>query len=281
MTYSSLLDTAFLLEHPAGSTVRVAHHGAHVVSWTDTTGRERLYLSRETHTGPSASIRGGIPVIFPQFGVGPLPKHGFVRTRDWSVIAHRPASVSLRISDDETSRALWPHRWTLELHVELGEALTVRMVARNTGDSPFDFTAALHNYFLVDDVATAAVRGLASVPYHDKTKPAMITSSTRGVTSVQRDELLTVDGEMDRVYVGGPRSVAIENAVGSSATQITADGFGDWVVWNPGREGAGALGDMPADDYRRMLCVEAARVESPVRLEPNAEWTGVETLTVT
>lgn len=281
MTYSSLLDTAILLEHPSGSTVRIAHHGAHVVSWTDTTGRERLYLSRDTHTGPSASIRGGIPVIFPQFGKGPLPKHGFVRTRDWSVIAHRPTGVMLRITDDEVSRALWPHRWSLELHVELGEALTVRMLARNTGDSPFEFTAALHNYFLVDDVATAAVRGLAGVPYLDKGMPVQTAATASGASDVQRNALLTLDGETDLVYVGGPRTVAIEHAIGSSATQITADGFGDWVVWNPWRDGAASLGDMPADDYRRMLCVEAARVESPVRLEPNEEWTGVETLTVT
>lgn len=261
--------------------MRIAHHGAHVVSWTDTTGRERLYLSRETRTGPRASIRGGIPVIFPQFGTGPLPKHGFVRTREWSVIAHRPTSITLRITDDETSRALWPHRWTLELDVELSEALTVRMRARNTGDSAFDFTAALHNYFLVDDVGNVGVRGLAGVPYLDKGRPMQAAATSSGTSDVQHDELLTLDGETDLVYVGGPRSVSIEHAIGSSATQLTADGFGDWVVWNPWRDGAASLGDMPADDYRRMLCVEAARVESPVHLEPNAEWTGVETLTVT
>lgn len=281
MTYGSLLDTALLLEHPSGSTARVAQHGAHVVSWTDPAGRERLYLSRETRTGAGASIRGGIPVIFPQFGAGPLPKHGFVRTREWSVIAHRPASVTLRITDDETSRALWPHRWMLELEVELAESLTVRMRARNTGDSGFDFTAALHNYFLVDDVTTAAVRGLGGVAYHDKTGPALAGATASGAGDIQREELLQIVGETDSVYVGGPRTVAIERAVGSSATQITADGFGDWVVWNPWRDGAAALGDMPGADYRRMLCVEAARVESPPRLDPGAEWVGTETLTVT
>jgi glucose-6-phosphate 1-epimerase len=281
VTFSSLLETAVLLEHPSGSTARVARHGAHVVSWTDATGRERLYLSRETRTGPGASIRGGIPVIFPQFAAGPLPRHGFVRTRDWSVIAHQPTSVTLRITDDDTSRALWPHRWTLDLHVELGETLAVRMHARNTGDSAFDFQAALHNYFLVDDIATAAVRGLAGVAYHDRTKPAQAAATSSGATGVQRDELLAVDGEIDRVYVGGPRTVAIEHAIGTSSTQISADGFGDWVVWNPWREGAAGLSDMPADDYRRMLCVEAARVESPIRLEPTGEWIGVETMTAT
>lgn len=280
-----MLDAAVLLEHPSGSTARITRHGAQVVSWTDSAGRERLYLSRASRSGPGASIRGGIPVIFPQFGTGPLPKHGFVRTRQWSLVSHLPASVTLRITDDDTSRALWPHRWTVELQVELSDVLTVRLHVRNAGDAPFAFTAALHNYFLVDDVACAVVRGLTGVTYQDKTAPAVTESAASGAGNGQRDvqrgDALTVTGATDRVYVRGPRGTSIEHAIGTSTTHIAAEGFGDWVLWNPWRDAAAALGDMPPDDYRRMLCLEAARVESPVVLAPAAEWTGVETMTVT
>lgn len=281
MSYGSLLDAALLLEHPSGSTARVTRHGAQVVSWSDAAGRERLYLSRETRFGPAASIRGGIPVIFPQFGTGPLPKHGFVRTRDWSVLAHLPTSVTLRIADDDTSRALWPHRWSVELHVELSEVLTVRMHVRNTGDTSFNFTAALHNYFLVDDIDRAVVRGLGGIAFHDKTKPSVAGATASGTNEVQRGDTLVIAGETDRVYVRGPRSVAIEHAIGASDTRVSAEDFGDWVVWNPWRDGAAALGDMPPSDYRRFMCVEAARVDSPVILAPGGDWTGTETITAT
>lgn len=286
MSYGSVLDAAVLLEHSSGSSARITRHGAQVVSWTDPAGRERLYLSRDAHSGPGASIRGGVPVIFPQFGTGPLPKHGFVRTRDWSVVSHHAASATFRITDDEASRALWPHRWSVELHVVLDEALTIRMHVRNAGDAHFDFTAALHNYFLVDDVVSSAVRGLGGVAYLDKAAPPVVGASASGASAsganeVQRDAELVITGETDRVYVRGPRSVSIEDAIGTSATRIASDGFGDWVVWNPWRDAAAALGDMPPDDYRRFVCVEAARVESPIVLAPGTEWTGMEALTVT
>lgn len=270
-----------LLEHPSGSTARITRHGAQVVSWTDRTGRERLYLSRETRFGAGASIRGGIPVVFPQFGNGPLPKHGFVRTREWSLVSHAATSAVLRITDDDATRAIWPQRFLVELQVELSESLTVRLRVRNSGESSFAFSAALHNYFLVDDVTVAAVQGLGGVSYHDKTAPAMAGSTASVADHVQSDDALVIDRETDRVYVGGPRQVSIERATGSSATVVAEDGFDDWVVWNPWRDGAAALSDMPSDDYLRMICVEAARVDAPVVLDPGMEWIGTETMTVT
>jgi glucose-6-phosphate 1-epimerase len=44
------------------------------------------------------------------------------------------------------------------------------------------------------------------------------------------------------------------------------------VVWNPGAELCAKLPDMPADGYRHMLCVEAARIDEQVTLAPGAQW---------
>ena len=64
---------------PCGDSLRVALHGAHVLSWVSQ-GRERLYLSPHSVMDAHAAIRGGVPVCFPQFNQrGPLPKHGFAR----------------------------------------------------------------------------------------------------------------------------------------------------------------------------------------------------------
>jgi len=266
-------EDAVTLVHGSGATARIMRHGAHVVSWVDAAGQERLYLSSRARYGPGEAIRGGIPVIFPQFATGPLPKHGFLRTRRWSLVANLGDSASFRITDDDETRTLWPHRYTAELSVELAEMLTVSLLIRNSGDSTFSFTAALHNYFAVADVQQAAVEGLSGLVYVDK-----VADGTR---CVEEDAELRVRGETDRIYLAGPRQVAISSALGSSSTVIGADGFGDWVVWNPWRELSLSLADMEPDDYMDMLCVEAARISDPVVLAPGATWTGTEVIGAT
>ncbi|MEO7042376.1 MAG: D-hexose-6-phosphate mutarotase [Gemmatimonadaceae bacterium] len=266
-------EDAVTLVHSSGATARITRHGAHVVSWVDPSGQERLYLSSRARYGPGEAIRGGIPVIFPQFATGPLPKHGFLRTRRWSLVANLGDRATFRITDDEETRALWPHRYSAELSVELAEMLTVSLLIRNSGDSIFSFTAALHNYFAVTDVQQAAVEGLSGLVYVDK-----VAGGTR---CVEEDAELQIRGETDRIYLAGPRQVAISSALGSSSTVIGADGFGDWVVWNPWRELSSSLADMEPDDYMEMLCVEAARISDPVILTPGATWIGTEVIGAT
>ena len=266
-------EDAVTLVHSSGATARITRHGAHVVSWVDPSGQERLYLSSRARYGPGEAIRGGIPVIFPQFATGPLPKHGFLRTRQWSLVANLGDSATFRITDDEETRALWPHRYSAHLSVKLAEMLTVSLVIKNSGDSTFSFTAALHNYFTVTDVKQAAVEGLSGLVYVDK-----VAGGTR---CVEEDADLQIRAETDRIYLAGPRQVAISSAVGSSSTVIGADGFGDWVVWNPWAELSSSLTDMEPDDYLEMLCVEAARISDPVVLPPGATWNGTEVIGAT
>ncbi len=259
------------LVHPSGSSASVTRHGAQVLHWRDTEGRDRLYLSSLASFDEGAAIRGGIPVIFPQFGTGPLPKHGLVRTRPWTVTSHGTSSAKLVITDDDDTRALWPYRFRLELDVELSERLTMRLTVTNTGDSAFSFTAALHNYLHVDDVRVANVQGLDGVTYADKTRD--------GKLAVETERALIITGETDRVYMSAPRRVMVDAARGSSATTLESVTFGDWVVWNPWRDNA--LTDMQSEDYLCMLCVEAACVGEPVTLTPAQSWTGTEILGAT
>lgn len=266
-------EEAVTLTHPSGASARITHHGAHVVSWIDASGKERLYLSPKARFGPGQAIRGGIPVIFPQFATGPLPKHGLLRTRRWSLISHLGSSATFRITDDDQTRALWPYPFVAELTVELAEMLTVSLRITNSGDSPFSFTAALHNYFAVANVQLSAVHGFAGLVYVDK--------ALGGTRCVEEASELRISGETDRIYIAGPRQVTIASAIGSSSTVVGADGFGDWVVWNPWRDGSASLADMDPEDYLEMLCVEAARISDPVVLDARAAWCGTEVIGAT
>ena len=162
---------ALRLHGPRGSSAVISRLGGQVLSWITPDGRERLFLSERAVFDGSVPIRGGIPVCFPQFAsVGKLPKHGFVRTREWSVTAQRCsddfALATLEVGDDESTRALWPHAFRAEITVILEvDRIDVEFCVENTGTAPLAFTGALHSYLRVVQVEDAALAGLHGHDY--------------------------------------------------------------------------------------------------------------------
>ena len=58
--------------------------GAHLTSWVPAGGAEVLFVSELARFAPGESIRGGVPICFPQFAeLGPLPMHGFAHIAEW------------------------------------------------------------------------------------------------------------------------------------------------------------------------------------------------------
>ena len=244
----------------------VLPYGAHVTSWTLPNGAEQLFLSARSAPRAGAAIRGGIPVIFPQFSDrGPLPKHGFARTRVWDVARHTPNAVTLALRDDDATRAVWPHAFAAELTVTLeADALAVTLGVANTGDASLTFTSALHTYLRVDDVSDAAIDGLGGVRYQDNTAGLAV--------STQAEPTLRIAGEVDRVYMEAPGAITLREP--ARVRVVRAEGFPDAVVWNPGADRARALADLEPDGWRHFVCVEAAAVARPVTLAPGARWDG-------
>ena len=262
--HETLLDCA----SPAGERLTLSTHGAQVLAWQDAEGRPLLYLSPLSPAG--SARRGGIPVCFPQFsGRGSLPKHGFARDSGWTVQAtDQPHTLCLRLQDSEASRQLWPHRFTLELEATLAaQALHVALQVRNDDDQPWSFTGALHSYLHVGEVARTQLHGLAGLTYED---------ALDGCTLKPAEEVPDLSGPIDRVYRQARTPLTLRAP--THTLQIAQAGFEDVVVWNPGARGAQALPDLPDDDHRRMLCVEAAQAARPRTLQPGETWLGSQTL---
>ena len=255
-----------------GATADVYLHGAHVTSWCPSPGgRERLFVSRASEFHDDAAIRGGIPVIFPQFALeGPLPRHGFVRTRGWALEAldHEAggdAVASFTLADSSATRGLWPHAFKATIVVRVGgERLTVTMGIENTGDTSFDFHGALHTYLRADDVSDVELVGLHGTQYRDQ--------GARDVLKFEQREVIRVDGELDRVFVGAPSRLTLREPTRELA--IETEAFPDVVVWNPGAVKAAAMTDMEPGGEKHMICVEAAIVQQPITLDPGRRWSG-------
>lgn len=251
---------ALLLRAADGAEATITLYGAHLVSWKAAPGtgaapQERLFMSALSALDGSRAIRGGVPVIFPQFAErGSGMRHGFARVSTWRVLdsgeRDGAAYAVLALNQADLApqlAAAWPNRFELALTVSVHAAeLAMTFEVRNTGAQPFPFSAALHTYHLVDDVEAVRIDGVQA-------------------------ETLAVTDKLDQVYerIAGP--IAFDN--GADKLLLQQSGFTDAVVWNPGAADAAALADMEDEEYRNFVCIEPALL-APLTLAPGGMWKG-------
>lgn len=254
-----------------GAMAEIHRRGAHVTRWQPADAQQnRLFVSEHAIYAEGVPIRGGVPVIFPQFaGLGPLPKHGFARTAQWRLCEQSAGHAVFEWSDDASTRAHWPHAFAASLSVTIGGAsLAVTLDITNRGNSTFQFTAALHSYLAVQDIAEVEVIGLQGLHYRDTVQG--------GRMAQQADAALRIIGEVDRNYFATPPSLLLQD--GRRTLRVEQSGFVDTVVWNPGAATSANFKDLAPNDYQRFLCIEAATIAEPVALLPGGHWRGSQRL---
>lgn len=276
----ALRATAFVLQRAGGPVpcVRLESHdgaraivslrGAQVLSWIPSGGTEQLYLSALGDIADGGAIRGGIPVIFPQFGTrGPLIKHGFARGLDWHFNgvddgSEQHAAVFVLHHNDAT-HAQWPHRFSAHIRVAMAHnRMTVTLHVENRDSEAFEFSCALHTYVRVADIAEVRVDGVAGARYLDNTNDNQ--------EMVETTAPLQFDGELDRVYLGSTCDKTLHD--GTRSLMVTMQDFTDTVVWNPGETLAMRIADLAPGDHRHFVCVEPAAIEPMVNLHAGASW---------
>lgn len=261
-----------VLTHPSGARVTVYRQGAHVTSWRTAAGVEQFFLSPESYFQKDRPIRGGIPVVFPQFGDGPLPKHGFARILPWTPIASTvtaagAVTLTFQLDDSAVPRAFGTPSFSTRLVLELASAtLGVTWTVRNQGRAPWTFACALHTYFRVADIGRTAVEGLNGVTLVDSLRDDQREVETR--------DRIRFAEEIDRVYVAAPDQLVVVDEAERRRVEILKSGMADAVVWNPWIDKSKRLEDFGDEDYRTMVCVETGNIETPVRLTPGADWVG-------
>ncbi|KAK8608264.1 hypothetical protein V6N13_023691 [Hibiscus sabdariffa] len=291
-----------ILREIRGYTAEVYLFGGQVTSWKNELREELLFLSSKAIFQPPKSIRGGIPICFPQFGnVDSLEQHGFARNRLWSVDPDPPpcsssatgrAFVDLILRHSEEELKIWPHRFEFRLRVALSPSgdlmLTSRIRNASTDGKPFTFTFAYHTYFLVTDIrnyslfytihlvyafiSEVRVEGLETLDYLDN-----LQNRER---FTEQGDAITFESEVDKIYLSTPTKIAILDHERKRTFVLRKEGLPDAVVWNPWDKKAKAMVDFGDEEYKHMLCVEAACVEKPITLKPGEEWKGRQEISV-
>jgi glucose-6-phosphate 1-epimerase len=255
-TYGAL--PAIRMTAPDGATALVALYGAHLLSWKTPDGRERLFMSACSPTDGSAAIRGGVPVIFPQFSTrGTGQRHGVARLSSWRLgdTASDGSCAEFVLTQADVPPKLaegWPHAFELRLRFTLaGNSLRMDYQVNNTGSADWDFACALHTYYAVGAFTQTSLHGLAAGTIH-------------------------FGAALDDIH---PATGSLELRTADSTLRLQQQGFTEWVVWNPGAEGAAKIADLADHEHSEFLCIEPARVDQKP-LAAGAQWRGTHSITV-
>lgn len=252
----------------------VFDHGAHVWAWQPDGQRPVLWMSAQSMLTEGQPIRGGVPVVFPWFGAGPAgdrtPPHGFARLRPWSRSVEEDTTssdgrlvVELRLDQSRTGRQPgFPFAYSADLRVTFTRTfLDIDLTITNTDRNPFTVEEALHTYLAVSDVRQVGLDGLDGVGYLDRAAGAPVLHCVQ-------DGQVRVTAETDRLYLGHPAVVLNDPGWGRSL-RITNEGAANLVVWNPWIAKAAAMPDFGDDEWKGMICIEAANaLDDSITLTP-------------
>jgi glucose-6-phosphate 1-epimerase len=262
----------------------VAQQGAHILSYQLAGQPPLIWLNDEAVFKTGKSIRAGVPVCWPWFGVfdrnpqsvqamrvsNEAPSaHGFVRAMDWELGGIEAEGESLKVEFllpyPDGGFPGWPHQVDLTLSIRLDEQLHIHLTSHNRGAETVSISQALHSYFAVSDVREVHVEGVGGLKY--------IETLDNWKTVTQTGDL-RFTGETDRIYLDTPPQLSIVDPAWERRIVLTSVGSRTAVIWNPWIDRAAAFSDMADDGWQRMLCIETANVMGDVvNLKPGASHT--------
>ncbi|PIN26559.1 putative enzyme related to aldose 1-epimerase [Handroanthus impetiginosus] len=268
-----------VLRNPQGASARVSVHGGQVISWRNDRGEELLFTSSKAIFKSPKAMRGGISICFPQFGNGgSLEQHGFARNKIWTIEDNPPplhpndslgkSFVDLLLKPAEEDLKFWPHGFEFRLRVSLASDGNLILISRirNINEKPFNFSFAYHTCLSVSDISEVRIEGLETLDYLD--------NLCQRERFTEQGDAITFESEVDRVYISSPQCVAVLDHERKRTYIMRKEGLPDTVVWNPWEKKSKAMADFGDEEYKQMLCVDAAAIEKNITLKPGEEWTG-------
>lgn len=249
---------------------KIALQGAHIFHYARNYGNPVLWLSETSKFEYGESIRGGIPVCWPWFGLNKdesLPQHGFARTAMWELSYTNEIDVDttelrFKLSYSTESLKLWQYKFKLELHVIVSDKLIAELKTTNIDDKPFSITQALHTYFDISHISHVKIKGLDKKSYLD---------ALSWEEKIQNGDI-TFNQEVDRVYQKVDGEILLKDK--NRTIHIQNEGSFSVVVWNPWINKCKRMSAMKDDAYESMVCVESANAFDDVRVvKPNESHT--------
>lgn len=269
--------TVLSIKHPIFQ-ANIALQGAQLLSFQPIDQQPWIWLSPEAEYKQGQSLRGGIPICWPWFGVAnknpqdlaqqiqPDPNsassHGFARAIDWDLMdiqesAHNVV-LTLQLSYSPETLKVWPFEFKLRCTFTLGRTLKVDLETENQSQSTMKISQALHTYFPCKAIDNVRIHNTAS-----KT----ITDALNGWSTTTQAGNQGFSGEVDRIYhTGGPFRLE----TGLQPLTLQSQNSHTSVIWNPWITKSKGLSQFADHRYQEMFCVETANVLDDCKtLQPN------------
>lgn len=247
--------------------------GGQITEFIPKNNKPLIWVSQDETYQEGASIRGGIPICWPWFGTHAndgWPAHGLARTSVWQADevheSNEQITVSLKLPMKLVNTTYWPHQSALKVEFVLSDKLQVRLTTTNLGSAPFSFTQALHTYFPTSDITKTHVDGLQGAQYIEFSEGPFV-----------QNDVVSFNRETDMVYTQANTMQTIKTPEG--VINVSRENSSSCVLWNPWIEKSKRLSNFADDEYKTMLCLEAANVlTDKVTLEPKQSHTLITTI---
>ncbi len=242
--------------------------GAQLTEFTPSGKKPLIWVSSEEDYQKGKSIRGGIPICWPWFGVNPNPDwpiHGVARTSLWRADEvseqDKEIRVSLTLPMTQVDETYWPYKSTLKVVFILTHKLEVRLTTTNLSDQTITFSQALHTYFPTPAIEETKVDGLQGSKFIEF-----------GEGPFDQNELVGFARETDMVYTQAVETQKIITPDG--IIEVGRENSSSCVLWNPWIDKSKRLSNFADDEYHTMLCLEAANVmDDSAVIEPGQSHT--------
>ncbi|HLH52906.1 MAG TPA: D-hexose-6-phosphate mutarotase [Verrucomicrobiae bacterium] len=239
------------------SSAEVYLQGAHLTSFRKHGQEPLTFMSQCSRFTEGQPIRGGVPVIFPWFGMREgMGNHGFARTKTWELKEFAPApdgSVSVRFRLPDCPEASSYPPFTADYVITVSQDLLLQLIVTNdAAEEPLVFENCFHTYFEVGDITAISIHGLKGCSYLDKV--------TNFAQKTEANDAIRISSETDRIYLNTAGPIEIHDPRLGRKILIEKQGSNSTVLWNPWIARSQQMPDFANDEYQRMVCVETGNV---------------------
>lgn len=227
---------------PAAPTGAAGNHG-----FAKTTVWERV----DSASRPAAQVSGGKGIDSPRLQ---MPGNGDMQGLAGAKAGYKVLTYRLSHKDGE----LFPHAFSTQLTIEVGETLRLTLEAVNTDDHPFTFEAVFHTYLGFSDLRQCELQGLEQTVFLD----------TLTAKKASENQPITFNQSFDRIY-DSPSDLEIYDPAWGRKIWLKKSGSKSTIVWTPWDQFIKDFSDIPDQEVYRFAGIEFGNVrDNALLLQP-------------